>query len=281
MTANSPVLQLPDVTLVCVDTRTPELALAAMSRCLAGIRFADALLFTDTARSGAPPAGIRAIDLRIESVAEYSHFMLRGLATYLRTSHLLVVQWDGFVLDPSAWQDEFLRYDYIGAPWHDRPPSHSVGNGGFSLRSARLLQALLDPLIQPSHPEDLCICEEFRQRLEQEHGLRFAPYELARQFAFERLAPSACSFGFHGLFNFHRVLSAAELNAFVIGLPDTMLAALDGHDLCRSLISSGQLNTAALILDKRRRLGMRDRRTLRLQVLLWLARRGWTPAPKE
>ena len=273
MTRVHPTLYLPDVTLVCVDTHTPELALDAMQRCREGIRFADAVLFTEAARVAVAPAGIRIVDVRIASVSEYSRFMLRSLGEHLHSSHLLVVQWDGFVLDPAAWQEQFLRYDYIGAPWHDRPPQRSVGNGGFSLRSRRLLDALLDPAIEPTHPEDVCICEQHRQRLEQVHGLSFAPPELAQQFAFERMAPVGATFGFHGLFNFHRVFAPSELRQRVAGLPDAMMRGRDGHDLCRSLIDSGELDIAELILGKRRHLGLRDRRTLRLRVLLLLARR--------
>ena len=42
--------------------------------------------------------------------------------------------------------------------------------------------------------------------------------------------------------------------------------SLDAHDLCRRLIRDGQLAAAAELLAKRRRLGMRDRRTWRLRL---------------
>lgn len=266
------LLRLPEVTLVCVDTRTPELGVAAMQRCQRQVRFADALLFTDPARVPRPPAGIRALPLQIDSVPAYSEFMLRGLLPHIATSHLLVVQWDGFVLDAAQWDPAFLQYDYIGAPLRNEPPARAVGNGGFSLRSRRLLQALMDPAIVVRHPEDTCICHDNRQRLEREHGIRFAPLELAARFAYERLPPSGPTFGFHGLFNLHRVLSPAELHALVLGLPDALARGLDAHDLCATLIALGRLDTAAVILDKRRRLGMNDRRTLRLRLRLALAR---------
>ena len=263
--------ELPQVTLVCVDTRTPELALAAMQRCQAGLRFAEALLFTDPARLAEAPPGIRVLPLAVDSVPAYSQFMLRGLLPYVATSHLLVVQWDGYVLDASRWDDEFLRFDYIGAPLRNEPPERAVGNGGFSLRSRRLLQALADPLMNVSHPEDTCICHDNRARLEQAHGIRFAPVELAARFAYERLPPPGPTFGFHGLFNFHRVMDPGTLLAFVECLPDGFARGLDAHDLARSLVAEGQLEAAQAIVSKRRRLGMRDRRTLRLRWQLWRA----------
>ena len=37
--------------------------------------------------------------------------------------------------DGNRWRDEFLEYDYIGAPWNVPAGSrNNIGNGGFSLR---------------------------------------------------------------------------------------------------------------------------------------------------
>ena len=267
-----PRLPLPEVTLVCVDTRTPDLAIAAMQRCRQQVDFADALLFTDAARLAQLPPGIRGQPLQIDSVAAYSAFMLRGLLPHIATSHLLVVQWDGFVVDAGQWDPAFLQVDYIGAPLRDEPPERTVGNGGFSLRSRRLLQALMDPAMSVRHPEDLCICHDNRQRLEREHGVRFAPPDLAARFAYERVPPAGPTFGVHGLFNLHRVMAPDALHALVAALPDALARGLDAHDLCATLITLGRLDTARLIIDKRQRLGMNDRRSWRLRLRWQLAR---------
>jgi len=78
---------------------------------------------------------------RIASRAEYSRFVIKELGRHFRTSHLLVIQWDGYVINGKAWQEAFLEYDYIGAPWGFHTDQHRVGNGGFSLRSRRLFDA--------------------------------------------------------------------------------------------------------------------------------------------
>ena len=62
------------------------------------------------------------------------------------------------------------------------------------------------------------------------------------------------------------------LHTLLLGLPDSLASGLDGHDLCTTLIAPGRLDSAAVLLDKRRRLGMHDRRTLRLRLHLALAR---------
>lgn len=276
-----PRLDLSTVTLACVDTRTPELALAAMQRCRAQIEFGDVLLFTDARTCVRPlPAGVRGVPVTIDSVPAYSEFMLRGMAAHLRTAHVLVVQWDGFVCNAAQWDPDFLRWDYIGALWPEWPGAAGVGNGGFSLRSKRLLDALHAPGMTVRHPEDLCICHDNRTRLERDHGIRFAPPELAARFAFERMAPSSPTFGFHGLFNFPEVMTPAELRDVVEQLPTAMFAGLDGRDLCRRLIERGQFATARLVLAQRRRGGIADSRTLKLRHrwALWRDRVFMNPA---
>ena len=262
-------MQLPELTLCCVDTRDPALALWAIARCTAQIGFAEALLFTRAASVTSPPAGVRVIDVQVETIEAYSEFMLHGLADHVRTSHALIVQWDGFVRDASRWDPAFLSYDYIGAPWRDAAIGREVGNGGFSLRSRRLLLALRDPDVRLTHPEDEAICLVNRELLEHRHGIRIAPVEVARRFAYERIAPPAPTFGFHGLFNFAHELAPDELAAVVTALPAHLTRGLDAHDLCALLIRSGRLDLAASLLDKRRQLGMRDRRTWRLAWRLW------------
>lgn len=269
-------LPLPGVVVACVDTRLPQLALLALQRCLRRVQPAAAVLFTDPGWQGVLPDGITRQPAAVNSVPTYSAFMLRGLLEPVQrlapgATHVLVVQWDGYVVDSRAWDPQFLAYDYIGAPWHDVAGDAGVGNGGFSLRSIQLLQALQDPSLAAHHPEDLCICREHRATLQQHHGIRFAPRTLAERFAYERTVPAGPTFGFHGMFNFDRVLSAAELDAQLRQLPDALMQGLDGHDLCARLIDRGDLATARLIVDARRRLGMRDRRTWRLR-----ARLGWS-----
>jgi hypothetical protein len=265
-------LELPQVTLVCVDTREPALAHWALVRCAAQARFGEVLLCTRPGvRPADAPPGLRTVPVVVDSIEAYSTFMLRGLADHLRTSHALVIQWDGLVRDALAWRDEFLSYDYIGAPWAREINGQRVGNGGFSLRSRQLLEALRDPELQLSHPEDVCICVHNRPLLQSRHGVRFAPLQVATRFAYERVPASEATFGFHGFFNFWREMGETELHRFVTALPAHLCVGLDAHDLCEALIAHGRLLTARRIVDKRWQLGMRDRRTWRLRWRLWRA----------
>lgn len=227
---------LARITLCCVDTNTGGRGYAALRRSLDRFPVTAAVLFAPVCPQ-ALDSRIRWVKLpRFASVAEYSGFMLRGLRSHIETSHCLIVQWDGFVLDSGRWDDGFLDYDYIGAIWPQFLPDRQVGNGGFSLRSRRLLDALADPAMVLHHPEDLCICHTNRARLEADHAIRFAPPAIAARFAFERAAPAGPTFGFHGLFNFLRVLPVT-CDDEIRGLPLSLLYNRDAADLGAALIA--------------------------------------------
>jgi len=258
----APRLRLPQVTLCAVDARSPGLALQSLQRSMAQVEFGRAVLFTHAWQPPQPLPGVEIVDIGpIRSGAEYSHFVLRGLPAHVTTSHVLVTQWDGFVVDARAWRDEFLACDYIGAPWPDQPAACAVGNGGFSLRSRKLLQAGLDAHIAQEHPEDLMLCREYRAWLEQHHGVRFASLELARAFAFENAAAPVPVFGFHGPYNLPQVLDAATLSAWLHELPDDFFRSRDARRLARALLARGMPRVAAQLLARRRQAGRHDVQT--------------------
>jgi hypothetical protein len=113
---------------------------------------------------------------------KYNEFGVKELYKYIETSHVLLIQHDGYVLDGSRWSDEFLQYDYIGAPWTYKD-GRNVGNGGFSLRSRRLHEILAsDKSIDICSPEDEIIGRLYRPYLEKNYGVKFAPEYLAHKF---------------------------------------------------------------------------------------------------
>jgi hypothetical protein len=197
---------LPTVTLCAAASVNVTATIAALKRCLREADFASCLLFTDTDAVQVDPA-IHVVPIeRLQSARDYSFFVLKRLHEYVETQHCLVVQWDGFVIDARAWMPEFLAFDYIGAPWPQFSDGLNVGNGGFSLRSRKLLQACADSRFRASHPEDLSICHANRSFLEREYDIRFAEEATAQRFSFERTRPSSPTFGFHGIFNLVPVL---------------------------------------------------------------------------
>ncbi len=133
----------------------------------------------------------------------------------------MIIQPDGYPINIKAWTSEFLDYDYIGAPWiwapQERrneicPAGSCVGNGGFSIRSKKLIEMVACefdyesynsafkrnkvPFQPDSLPEDVYICKKLSKELKQ-NGIKFAPCELAKYFSVEN-AIFQDQFGFHG-----------------------------------------------------------------------------------
>lgn len=238
---------------------------------MAQVDFARVVLFTHGLASTSLGPGIECVDVGpIESGAAYSNFVLRRLPNYIQTSHVLVTQWDGFVVDASSWQAEFLSWDYIGAPWLDAPAQWPVGNGGFSLRSQRLLRAGMDPLIAQEHPEDAALCRIYREALQARYGLRFAPLGLARQFAFENSLPATQCFGFHGPYNLPRVLDEPTLLAWLAQLPDDFFRSRDARRLARALLARRMAQAATQLIARRKAAGRNDPNTQLLGLAAWV-----------
>jgi len=206
------------------------------------VRFARVLFFTKAVPSDVvvpDTIEVRKIE-GIDSYHEYSVFMLKRFVEHIDSEYVLVTQWDGYVAHASEWNPAFLNCDYLGAVWPAAVPDEkgSVGNGGFSLRSHKLLNALQDRRIVPTGHEDQTICGAFKPLLEQEYGIRFGSMELADRFSFEMnqsLAKAGVrTFGFHGLFNFFLIEPESELIALAEELPDDALRSLT----CRQLFGN-------------------------------------------
>lgn len=189
-------LDLNTTTLFALSSYKLEETQKAIDICSKRANFAEIIFLQDN------PYG--------NDIIGYSKFMLEKLPYVINTDYVLVVQWDGFIINPSAWTNDFLKYDYIGAPWP--PYKHICGNGGFSLRSKKFLDAqktichtidygqLRNTSGFRNIPEDLVLCTYFRKDFEKE-GCKFAPSELGYQFSIEvgDYDKNNLPFGFHGI----------------------------------------------------------------------------------
>jgi glycosyltransferase involved in cell wall biosynthesis len=177
--------ELPQVTLIGVDSNKERLQIAE-KKCTENIQFAS----------------VKLLHPEIFSKEQYSEFIIKQIYKWVDTTHMLIFQHDGFINNWQAWDNDWLQYDYIGAPWHYND-GMAVGNGGFSLRSKRLMEIVAHDLnINILHPEDHHICRTYRKYLEKTYDIKFAPVEIAEKFAFEGYRqPSKFlkdQFGVHG-----------------------------------------------------------------------------------
>lgn len=218
-------MKLDNVTLVAISGRENLLEpnKKAIRHCLKLLDFQKTLLL-----SSEDDDEFHTVKTPILDLSLYNKFCIEELHKYIQTDYCLLIQPDGFVLDTKYWTDEFLEYDYIGAPWFGH--KNAVGNGGFSLRSKKFLQAcsklqyesnahllagmtIYDFLHGHIAPEDWFACLHNKEHMNQE-GIKFPSAKLAYQFSveypdqYERIKlfnphdlSTYKSFGFHGSFN--------------------------------------------------------------------------------
>jgi len=218
-------LHLPNVTLVMIETREHKLARLAIADSIAKVDFAEVLIFTDKPEEFsdlvAPLRFIAVPDW--EDKLGWSRCNWQEVSPHLETAYALGIQWDSWVVDATMWRDEFLAFDYIGAPWWYKD-GMNVGNGGFCIRSAVLMRYLRKH--RDKYPclnalDDDLLCRKYRPTL-QERGFTWAPETLAIDFAVEcEKMGRERHFGFHAAFNFEfgcdgdrkRILERARLMA--------------------------------------------------------------------
>lgn len=207
-----------NVTLVAVSSIELEPTLSALIYSNRYLQFEKVLFLTHANKSDfyKVPDYIEFQKIpEIKSKDEYSIFMLYELKKYIKTDYCLTVQYDGFVLHPDKWNNDWLQYDFIGAPWppfyvNRETPSKivRVGNGGFSLRSKKFLNLFSDlnlPLIRDGLvgiAEDHQQCCMYHDTFVN-NGIKFAPVEVAKYFSHENhtITPETerhiMPFGFH------------------------------------------------------------------------------------
>ncbi|WP_353427764.1 hypothetical protein NHB34_01315 [Polynucleobacter sp. MWH-UH19D] len=243
------MLSLPNVTLLCVETRDPNLAHWAIKQCTEKASFSQVVLITNLGLLKEYEPNIKYVAApNIQTTKDYSDLLLTGIEEYVSGTHVLIIQWDSFIIRSDLWQDHFLTYDYIGPVWPHHP-ENPVGNGGFSLRSVKLLKAIKQPGFVKKHPEDYCICVDNREFLEKKYGIHFAPAEIAEQFAVERSLWHP-AFGFHGFFNFGYVLDDDQLSLFLNLMPASGMSGIDTYDLITSLRHQNRNQLAIEIADR-------------------------------
>ena len=177
--------------------------LRAMKYSMKAIDFGDAVLITDK-KPLFLPRGIRYSHTdKLDNIDKFNYKMVYELKDHINTEFCLVVHADGFVIHPENWSDEFLDYDYIGAPWplpendylyrDSKGEISRVGNS-VSIRSKRLLEypSVHDlewvKVYDGFYNEDIFLCCHAKNEME-EHGLKWAPLDVAVRFGREHMIP--------------------------------------------------------------------------------------------
>lgn len=218
----TPMLELPDVTLVCVETQMHEMSRIAINDAVSKVKFGGVLIYTDKPELIEVPGATYTVVPNWPDKLKMGAFYYTEAANPIATSHALLMEWDAGVRDVEAWEDGFLEYDYIGAPWPGQPHGgwdptggFTVGNGGFALISKRLANYVFEHRARLSGINtDIGLCRQYRGEFESGAlKAKWAPEEVAYRFAFECGPPEQAvrsSFGYHDIFNWHLALPNEE-----------------------------------------------------------------------
>ena len=212
-----------DITICCIDTKNKIEALAALDKSVENNIFDKCYFFTDSIENinlnrfeNLLKSNLEIIYINtIKNKSEYSKFCLVDLNKYIKTNFCLTIQHDGYIINQDCWRDEFLNFDYIGAPWPIQwEYKNRVGNGGFCLKSKKFLELCdtefsnfdfkLDILRDKndiSINEDFLSCNIYYEKFLSE-GIKYADVETASYFSIEHPIPEMKqkTFGFHDYF---------------------------------------------------------------------------------
>jgi hypothetical protein len=215
------MLKIHEVTLLLLSDVDVEDSVYAINKSCESIEWGEAKFLTSKCKpDGLCDQVIYEKTYPIQNINDFNFYCIYNLGAHIKTSHALLIHPDGYVIRPWLWDDSWLTYDYIGAPWRDDSnayldpwgKSHRVGNGGFSLRSKKLLDLpkyvnipwevnignFYKHMNAGLYNEDGNICVHNRHIYESE-GCKFAPVEIASKFSREETLPDSEeeTFGFH------------------------------------------------------------------------------------
>jgi hypothetical protein len=215
--------KINNTTICCLDTKNKIEALIALDKSIKDISFDKYYFFTDNIDgiNISKFENLAKVNLEIfyiptiTSKSDYSKFCLVDLNKYISTNFCLTIQHDGYIINPECWKDEFLGFDYIGAPWPSQwGYKNRVGNGGFCLKSKKFLNLCEEIFSQfdfrldisrdkydISINEDFLSCNIYYEEFIA-NGIKYADAETASYFSIEHPVPEIKekTFGFHDYF---------------------------------------------------------------------------------
>jgi hypothetical protein len=179
------------VSLTSVDTVEHSIALQRSYDLLSKVRpVADMVMLCPNGSSVSESYTGRLVPLPFRcDILSYGFIQVRRMGKFIHTDYALNIQADGFAVNPEKWTEDFLEYDYCGAPW---PPGLTygsrVGNSGFCLRSRRFMEAsALGPAYECEGDDVYWAGSAYEYFLGK--GMKYAPLELAAQFSIENDIP--------------------------------------------------------------------------------------------
>ncbi len=207
------MLDLKNVTLIALTSVKIPQTINALEYSKKDINFGAVKLVSDIKPDNLPYDIIYEYAPKMSNIDEWNYAAIYELGKHVDTDFAILIHDDGFIVNHSSWRQEFLEYDYIGAPWPMPRDNFSyrdinnnlirVGNS-VSIRSKKLIDLpnQLNLEWKPFHGfynEDGFICVNYRH-VYLEHGMKFADIDVAKYFSHEVMIPETQGikpFAFH------------------------------------------------------------------------------------
>ena len=198
---------LLNVELISVNCVNPEDSIKALMHSSSNINFACIKLFSHY-RPNNIPNKIEYIQIEKQTYSTMNWFHLNTLPKFITNEYMLSIHDDGFIINPHLWDDNFLKYDYIGAPWPvlDWCKKNRVGNGGFVLKSKKFMN-LEETIPYTDKNNDVLVTNQYYDYFKQ-NGCKYAPIDVAAKFSLEHEIPE-CEYNLQNTFGFHGKLHEA------------------------------------------------------------------------
>ncbi len=207
------MLDLKEVSLIAIGSTRIKETYLAIKRCVSLVNFSSVYYLTNKENMKKNDY-VKCVEIpEIKDYLSYNSFIVKDSPNYIlpllsKETHYLTINWDGFVVNPDAWKDYFLEFDYIGAPWvKEFAPiiGGRCGNGGFCLKSKKFLElqnSIKDfKQYKPTkrNYEDVTLSFHYRKKFEK-LGCIYAPVSVGYEFSTEHGDyDKHKSFGFHNL----------------------------------------------------------------------------------
>ena len=205
------IKDLSKIDLISVNCVNPEESVRALLYSSEQILFGSIKILAHYKPTNLPDH-IEYIEIEKQTHNTMNWFHLNTLPKHIQNEYMLSIHEDGFVINPHNWDDGFLNYDYIGAPWPDGLDwckRNRVGNGGFVLKSKKFLN-LEENIPYTNAHNDVLVTNTYFEYFKQ-NGCKYAPIEVASRFSLEHAIPE-CKYDLHNTFGFHGKLHEQAIN---------------------------------------------------------------------
>jgi len=191
--------KLKNITLLSLNCVDPIQSAKALLYSSKDIEFADMILVSNKKPDNLP-SNIKFFETKNSTHSDSFKFAYEELPDLINTEFYLSIHDDGFIINPHLWDDNFLNYDYIGAPWKNYGQRNRVGNGGFVLKSNKFIQLTRNIKHLGGH-DDGELTNTYYDYFTS-NGCTYAPVEVAMRFSLESKI-SECQYSLENCFGFH------------------------------------------------------------------------------